>query len=148
MQQTDKEKSILHTVEQLPQSSVTLSINRTTKRLLLLQNGQIIAQYPIAIGKPGWETPPGQFAVNEMIVNPTWKHPITGELVPPGTQNPMGTHWIGFVQDNQGNKIGLHGTNDNSSIGKAASHGCLRMRNQDIGQLYDQVEIGTTVIVQ
>ncbi|MGB7441437.1 MAG: L,D-transpeptidase [Coleofasciculaceae cyanobacterium] len=137
------------TVEQVPaQSAKVLVVKRTKRTVELVVGKQAIENYPIAVGKPGWETPVGQFMVLEKKMNPSWMHPVTGEIIPPGKHNPMGTHWIGFWQNSQGQKIGFHGTNHEESIGKAASHGCLRMYNADIGQLYDQIELGTTVIIQ
>lgn len=129
-------------------SSPVLIISRTTKTVTLLHEGKAIAHYPVAVGKPGWETPAGHFTVVEKIPQPAWKHPITGEIVPPGPQNPMGTHWIGFWETAEGNKIGLHGTNNNASIGTAASHGCIRMQNTHIEKLYSYVQFGTQVIVK
>ncbi len=108
---------------------------------------QVIATYPVAIGQPGWETPTGTFKVIRKQLNPVWKQPITGDLIPNGSNNPLGDRWIGFWTDER-HQIGFHGTNDEKLIGKAVSHGCLRMRNADIRALYDQVKLGTSVIVR
>lgn len=106
-----------------------------------------IATYRVAVGQPGWETPTGTFKVIQMQRNPVWKQPITGELIPTGPKNPLGDRWISFWSDGQ-HQIGFHGTNDEKLVGQAISHGCLRMRNADIRALYQQVGIGTPVIVR
>ena len=108
---------------------------------------QVIATYPVAVGQPGWETPTGSFKVLRKQLNPIWKQPITGDLIPTGPQNPLGDRWIGFWADER-HQIGFHGTNDEKLVGKPVSHGCLRMRNADIRALYSQVSLGTPVIVR
>ncbi|MCA1992206.1 MAG: L,D-transpeptidase [Coleofasciculus sp. S288] len=108
---------------------------------------RLIATYPIAVGQKGWETPTGTFTVLNKRRNPAWKHPITGEAIPTGPDNPLGDRWIGFWSDNR-HQIGFHGTNKEQLVGQAVSHGCLRMRNADIRALYEQVEVGTQVIVR
>jgi L,D-transpeptidase ErfK/SrfK len=112
----------------------------------LYQKGSSVGQYSVAIGQAGWETPTGTFRVVEMHTDPEWEHPITGEVVPAGADNPLGTRWIGFWSDGT-NQIGFHGTNQAHSIGQAVSHGCIRMLNTDIEALYQQVKMGTPVVV-
>lgn len=106
-----------------------------------------ISSYPVAIGQKDWETPIGSFKVLKKIRNPVWVQPITEKHIPPGPDNPLGDRWIGFWADDR-HQIGFHGTNDEKLIGQAISHGCLRMRNLDIRALYDQVTLGTPVIVR
>lgn len=117
------------------------------RRVYLYQGNQLKASYPVAIGKAGWETPKGSYHVRKMVRNPSWEHPWTGEVIPPGPDNPLGTRWIGFWTDGR-DEIGFHGTPDEQLIGQAVSHGCVRMRNRDVQALFDQVNIGTSVIVQ
>jgi lipoprotein-anchoring transpeptidase ErfK/SrfK len=123
-----------------------LEVDLSDRQVSFYQNGEVVAQYPVAIGQTGWETPTGTFQVTEMHVDPEWQHPITGEIVPAGTANPLGSRWIGFWSDGI-NQIGFHGTNEADSIGQAISHGCVRMWNPDIEALYDQIEVGMTVAV-
>ncbi len=124
-----------------------LIIRLTEKRVYAYHDDRIIASYPVAIGKKGWETPKGNFQVTQMVRNPVWQSPWTGKIVPPGEHNPLGERWIGFVNKGK-NVIGFHGTKNENSLGKAASHGCIRMRNEDIKKLFDIVAIGTQVTVQ
>jgi lipoprotein-anchoring transpeptidase ErfK/SrfK len=129
-------------------STVQIVISLNDRTLSLYQSNQHQTTYELAIGQAGWETPTGSFQVEVLQRNPDWTHPITGEYIPPGDRkNPLGTRWIGFFR--QGNEeFGIHGTNQEDSIGRAVSHGCLRMRNQDIEALFDQITEGTPVIIR
>ena len=64
--------------------------------------------------------------------------------IPPGKDNPLGTRWMGLSLKG----YGIHGTNVQSSVGKAVSHGCFRMRKQDVEELYTLVQVGDTVLVR
>lgn len=124
-----------------------LMVDLSDRRVYVYRNDYVIASYPIAIGKKGWDTPTGNFQVVHKEHDPIWKHPITGKVFEAGTDSPLGERWIGFWSDGR-NEIGFHGTPDIDLIGEAVSHGCLRMRNSDIKLLYDQVSLGTTVLVR
>ncbi len=124
-----------------------LVIRLNERRVYVYQDDQPIDSYPIAVGKKGWETPTGKFQILQMLENPSWQHPWNGQIVPPGADNPLGRRWIGFWTDGE-RAIGFHGTPNEELVGQAVSHGCIRMRNNDVQALFDQVTIGTTVIVQ
>ncbi|MBU6228306.1 MAG: L,D-transpeptidase [Cyanobacteria bacterium REEB459] len=117
------------------------------RRLTLYQNGQVLLKAPIAIGQADWRTPVGDFAVQTMRANPVWQHPITKQAILPGPNNPLGTRWIGFLVK-QGYHLGIHGTNQETLIGTAVSHGCVRMLEKDIRTLYDHVKIGTPISIK
>jgi lipoprotein-anchoring transpeptidase ErfK/SrfK len=138
-------------VNSFPATTVTrtetrLLLNLKKRRVFVYQGQKIIASYPVAIGRRGWETPTGQFRVIQMVREPVWEHPFTGQLVPSGKNNPLGARWIGFWTDGA-NFIGFHGTPQENLIGQAVSHGCVRMRDRDIKALFEKVKIGTSVIV-
>ncbi|QQE64810.1 L,D-transpeptidase [Leptolyngbya sp. BL0902] len=121
---------------------------RISERRVYLYDGDWAwASYPVAVGRQGWATPTGQFVVQRKQADPTWRHPFTGELVPPGPENPLGRHWVGFWSDGN-NVIGFHGTPQEDLIGQAVSHGCVRMRNADIAEFFDRVQVGTPVLVE
>jgi lipoprotein-anchoring transpeptidase ErfK/SrfK len=124
-----------------------LVVSLSQRHVTLYKDDRAVATYDLAVAQVGWETPTGTFSVMHMEQNPTWIHPITGVKVPPGEDNPLGNAWIGFWTDGKA-EIGFHGTNEEDLIGQAVSHGCLRMRNQDIAAVYSQVGQGTPVIVQ
>ena len=135
--------------ERSPQTALQtrLLVDLSDRTVSLYRRSKLVADYPIAIGQKGWETPTGSFTIEEMHTDPEWEHPITGEIIPPGSDNPLGSRWIGFWTDGV-NQIGFHGTNQAEQIGLAVSHGCLRMHNSDIEAIYDQIEVGTAVVVQ
>jgi L,D-transpeptidase ErfK/SrfK len=128
------------------ESSVQLLLNLETRSLEVREANQPAVFYEVAVGQADWQTPVGKFRVINKIENPAWQHPITKEEIEPGPDNPLGTHWIGFWSDGQA-QIGFHGTNQEDLIGEAVSHGCVRMRNQDIQALYQRVDVDTTVTV-
>jgi len=124
---------------------LVISLNR--REVGVYSGKKQLKAYPIAVGRDGWETPTGQFQVTQMLQNPTWINPMTGKVVPTGDpNNPLGDYWIGFWTDGT-NWIGFHGTPDTKSVGKAASHGCIRMHARDVEDLYYQVSLGTPVTV-
>jgi len=132
----------------LPQETeIRLVLKLSERRVYVYRGDQMQANYPVAVGKRGWETPTGTFAVIQMDVNPIWQSPWTNQVSTPGPNSPLGVRWIGFWTDGT-DHIGFHGTPTLSSIGKAASHGCVRMRNEDVVALFEQVQVGTPVIVE
>ena len=106
----------------------------------------MVAKYPIAVGKPGWETPIGGFTVINKEEDPIFKSFKTGIIIEPGPDNPLGVRWIGIWTDGK-TQLGFHGTDQPELIGKAVSHGCMRMHNKDVIALYKYVAIGTVVQV-
>lgn len=131
----------------VPSDRVSRLVLRLSERQLYAYGGdREIARYPVAVGRDEWETPTGEFTIFQRQQHPAWEHPFTGAIVPPGPDNPLGARWLGFWTDGT-NAVGFHGTPDEHLIGEAVSHGCVRMRNTDVIELYDRVEIGTPVIV-
>ena len=126
------------------------------RRLYVMDDepGTPTESFPIAIGKEGWDTPPGRYHVEEMIEHPDflkidWNAVpmrVIGRI-PPGPTNPLGERWIGFAHGEDWT-IGIHGTPNPELLGRAVSHGCIRMRNADVIQVYDRVRLGTPVIVE
>lgn len=109
------------------------------RRLALVEDGVVKKVYRVAVGKAATPSPTGTFTIADRVENPTYYH--AGEVIPPGPANPVGTRWIGL--DRKG--YGIHGTNVPRSIGKAASHGCIRMRRRDLDDLFAQVRNGDEV---
>ncbi len=112
-----------------------------------------VETFPIAVGRAGSETPTGRFAVDELIEHPDYQRidPHDGsrvlERIPPGPANPLGERWIGFARGD-GWTVGIHGTPHPELLGRAVSGGCIRMRNADVVRVYDEVRLGTIVIVR
>jgi hypothetical protein len=109
------------------------------RKLALVEDGQVRKIYKVAVGKPSTPSPMGTFTIERRIANPVYQH--DGKTVQPGPGNPVGTRWMGL--NIRG--YGIHGTNAPQSIGKAASHGCIRMAKADLEELYELVAIGDTV---
>jgi lipoprotein-anchoring transpeptidase ErfK/SrfK len=109
------------------------------RKLVVLQNDQVLAQFDVAVGAPSTPSPIGTFTIVNRIPNPTYYHP--GKVIPPGANNPLGTRWLGLNQKG----YGIHGTESPRSIGKAQSQGCIRLRNADVERLFEQVRAGDVV---
>jgi lipoprotein-anchoring transpeptidase ErfK/SrfK len=109
------------------------------QKLALVENGQAIKVYSVAVGKPSTPSPVGTFTIERRVANPTYHH--NGKTVLPGPENPVGTRWMGLSIKG----YGIHGTNEPKSIGKAASHGCIRMAKADLEELYPLVQVGDAV---
>ena len=139
-----------------------LVLDRRHRQLLVLDNGVEVRRFSVAVGKPGWETPVGHFQVIELVVDPIWVHPSTGQEIPPGADNPLGSRWIGFYRDCRSRRgfngnangttrgcvtAGFHGTPNRASVGRAVSHGCVRLLDEQAQDLFDLVQMGTPVTV-
>ena len=109
------------------------------RKLALIEDGQVKKVYTVAVGKPSTPSPTGTFTIERRVANPTYHH--SGRTVLPGPGNPVGTRWMGLSRHG----YGIHGTNEPNSIGKAASHGCIRMAKADLEQFYELVAVGDTV---
>jgi L,D-transpeptidase ErfK/SrfK len=129
-----------------PLADINLKIVLKERKVYVYNGSQIVATYPVAIGKKGRETPTGEWQIMETIVNPGWTNFNTGKMMPPGKNNPLGSRWIGFWTDGK-DTIGFHGTNQPNSVGKAVSNGCVRMYDKDVQALYPLIKVGTIVRV-
>ena len=109
------------------------------RKLALVEDGQVKKVYSVAVGKPSTPSPVGTFTIERRVANPTYHH--NGKTVLPGPGNPVGTRWMGLSKHG----YGIHGTNEPKSIGKAASHGCIRMSQADLEEFYELVAVGDTV---
>lgn len=114
---------------------IKLLINIPMKMLRVSEDGKTTAEYPIAIGAPQYKTPTGSFQISRIEWNPWWYPPDSEwakgeEKTPPGPKNPLGPVKMVLKED-----LRIHGTNKPKSIGQAASHGCIRMLNEDAKKL-------------
>jgi lipoprotein-anchoring transpeptidase ErfK/SrfK len=121
----------------VPQRVIVVSLE--DRKLALVEDGQVKKVYPVAVGKPSTPSPEGSFTIERRVANPTYHH--DGRTVPPGPRNPVGTRWMGLSVHG----YGIHGTNEPNSIGKAASHGCIRMAKADLEEFYELVAVGDRV---
>lgn len=127
-----------------------IEIDKRTNRLRLYDGAKLLHEYPVATGKSTTITPEGRFSVVFKTTYPGWTDPESGRFYPGGApDNPLGTRWIGLgVGDTGGRRYGIHGTNAPWSIGHPITHGCVRMQNYDVEQLYDLTPLGTMVTIQ
>lgn len=109
------------------------------RKLAVLEEERVVKIYRTAVGAPKSPSPVGSFTIVTQIPEPTWY--TKGRVVPPGKANPLGTRWMGLSKKG----YGIHGTNAPGSIGRNASHGCIRLRNADVEELFGIVAVGDTV---
>jgi murein L,D-transpeptidase YcbB/YkuD len=114
-----------------PKGKVFLVIKVPARLLELYNDGKMYKRYHIAVGKGDTPSPVGEWVVD-------WKSYRAGDIF--GTRFlALNVPWGGY---------GIHGTNQPWSIGRFASHGCIRMRNKDVEELYEWVPVGTPVRIE
>ena len=123
---------------------------RTGENMLYLyENGRIAKSWPVATGTAQFPTPTGTWRVVQKLVNPTWINPGSAwarnmpPKIGPGPNNPLGTRALAL----NASGILIHATSDRSSIGFSASHGCIRMNEEDEMDLFGRVDAGTMVAI-
>jgi L,D-transpeptidase-like protein/putative peptidoglycan binding protein len=129
----------------------TIVVHVDTNRLDLYEGFAVTHSWDVATAKPGWTTPAGEWSLYQKRENPTWYNPALDSwgadlpaVVPGGPGNPMGTRALYITAPGL---IRIHGTTSPDSIGRYASHGCIRMHNEQVEELYDLVPVGTKVII-
>lgn len=128
----------------MAEEKTKIIINIPTTTLYLYQGDELIKEYRITVGRIDTPTPIGNFKVINKRINPTW-YPSDGRNpVPPGPDNELGTRWIGIDRPH----FGIHGTIKPREIGKATSDGCVRLKNDDIEELYPLVPLKTPVEIR
>ena len=123
--------------KQQPARRIVVSI--PDRKLAVMEAGRVLRVFPTAVGAPVSPSPAGAYKIVVRIPDPTYYG--KGRIVPPGKSNPLGTRWLGLSVKG----YGIHGTNQPASIGHNASHGCIRLRNRDVEQLFDMVSVGDSV---
>ena len=109
------------------------------RKLAVIENGEVVKVYTVAVGADDSPSPTGSFVIVNRLTDPTYYH--KGTVIGPGVSNPLGNRWIGLNQKG----YGIHGTNAQNSIGKAASHGCIRVGRKDLIELFARVQVGDVV---
>ena len=135
--------------------SLDLLVNVPQRRLFHRDDRGVIHSVPIAVGRPSWPTPVGPFTVAMKEEHPTWDVPVSIQeemrragkpvvtRVPPGPANPLGDYWIGTSIAG----LGIHGTREPKSISHFVSHGCIRLRPEDIAALFPLVRTGARGLI-
>lgn len=120
-------------------------VNKKTNQLAFFENGKLIKTYSVATGKTSNLTPEGVFYIREKIKNRPYytKHIKGGD-----PKNPLGDRWLGISYNERGTfPIAIHGNNNENSVGKYVSAGCIRMHNKEIRELYEKIQVKTKVVV-
>jgi lipoprotein-anchoring transpeptidase ErfK/SrfK len=123
-----------------PARQVLVSI--PDRKLAVLEDGRLLKVFPVAVGAEDSPSPTGEFQIVNRLTGPTYYH--KGTVIGPGPANPLGSRWMGLSLKG----YGIHGTNAPRSIGKAASHGCIRMAKRDLEQFFEMVRVGDTVTIR
>jgi lipoprotein-anchoring transpeptidase ErfK/SrfK len=129
---------------------VVLVADRSNFQLHLYERLQLARSYTVAVGAVGFDTPAGLYHIQNKAVDPAWSVPesdwagdLAGTVVPGGVpENPLKERWLGIYDG-----AGIHGTDVTSSLGTAASHGCIRMAIPDVIELYDKVPVGAPIYI-
>jgi hypothetical protein len=118
-------------------------------KLYLYEKGEITNEWVVATGQPEFPTPTGEYTIELKRYMPTWVNPAPdgwGKSMPkeigPGPSNPLGTRALNWTAAG----IRFHGTQATYSLGRNASHGCVRLARADVEALYDMVDVGTRIV--
>lgn len=130
-----------------------LLVRQGDRRVYLYEDGEIVADWPVAVGQAGADTPTGVFTVGAKRGAPTWYNPAPNgwgaampRVIGPGPNNPLGLRAVNWMDGDRDTLIRFHGTANTASIGAAASRGCVRLTNRDVVALFDMVEPGATIV--
>jgi lipoprotein-anchoring transpeptidase ErfK/SrfK len=139
MAQGRRAQSTKPVAETNPEPERRIIVSIPDRKLALVENGRVVKVYSVAAGAFDSPSPTGDFRIIRRLTAPTYYAP--GVVIPPVPENPLGTRWIGLNLKG----YGIHGTSQPGSIGHYASHGCIRMRNRDVQQLFELVRAGDVV---
>jgi lipoprotein-anchoring transpeptidase ErfK/SrfK len=129
---------------------IVLELGKRT--ISLVDAGKVLGRWPVAIGDPSTPTPTGRFNIRNKVVNPQYQSTKSGKNNPTiGPNGPLGDRWIGFHTTTR-DQYGIHGTPSAWAWavhqGAAVTHGCVRMLGPHVRALFDQVDVGTPVVVK
>jgi hypothetical protein len=134
-----------HQVLRIPMDRVRTVIDLSARWLYYMHGDEVVAAWPVAIGRAGQETTPGRYVVGEKTPQPPW-FPKGRPMVPYGDpENPLGTRWIG-LEGSDG--LGIHGTWAPGTVGTMASDGCVRLHNDRIEELFEVIPKGSEVLIR
>ena len=112
------------------------------RKLALLEDESLVKTYNVSVGAAVSPSPTGSFQIVNRIPEATYYHRAV--VIPASDRSPIGTRWIGLNKKG----YGIHGTNEPHSIGRAASHGCIRLRNRDVEDFFERVQVGDSVEIR
>jgi murein L,D-transpeptidase YcbB/YkuD len=117
-------------------TTLRLEVDLAERKLVVVEAGEVTRSYDVTVGKPGHRTPPGSYRITWLEWNPSWTPPSSPwargrRPVGPGPENPMGRVKMFF----RAPAYYIHGTEETEALGGAASHGCVRLANEDVIEL-------------
>jgi len=133
----------------IPTSRASVLVDLDAHWALYRLGSEVVCAWEVGVGKPGSETPPGEYVVGEKTKEPPWFRPGHAPVPYGDPENPLGSRWIAWMKPEGGaTSLGFHGTKDPASIGEDQSQGCVRMRQAAIEELFEILPKGATVTVQ
>jgi len=130
----------------IPRGTMELAVFKTDFLLVATQDGLYVKAWDVGTGRED-RTPESSFKITERIEQPTWYAP-DGKVYPFGEkENILGTRWLGFERTAEFSGFGIHGTAFPETIGTESSAGCIRMRNEDVEEVYDLIPEGAVVTI-
>lgn len=123
-------------------SDTRIVVSIPQRKLALVERGKVKKVYRVAVGAKESPSPTGHFKIVNKVARPGyWRE---GKAIRPGKDNPVGSRWMGLDMPH----YGIHGTTEPETIGQAASHGCIRMADRDLKELFAQAHIGEEVVIE
>jgi len=136
-------------VLKVPTSRANVLVDLDARWALYRMGNEVVAAWEVGIGKPGNETPPGEFIVGEKTEEPPWFRPGHAPVPYGDPENPLGSRWIAWLKpDGTNTGLGFHGTKEPDSIGEDRSQGCVRMRQPAIEELFEILPRGASITVR
>jgi len=132
----------------IPTDPVLVLIDLSARWALYFMGKEVTAAWPIGIGRPGEETPTGEYVAGTKLENPSWMRPGQ-EPIPFGDpRNPLGSRWIGWMRGEEATSYGFHGTREPESIGTPSSDGCVRFHDAAVERLFEILPVGARILVR
>jgi hypothetical protein len=132
----------------IPTDEVHTRVYVAARWLLYMHGAEVVAAWSIGVGRPGEETPTGEFAIGPKQKDPVWFRPGHDPVPFGDPENPLGTRWLPWFAGGEKTGFGFHGTNEPEAVGGRVSQGCVRMRNEDVELLYEILPQGARVVVR
>lgn len=140
----------IHKGEELrvPTDQPNMLVDLDAKIAVYRHGTEAVLAWQVGIGRQGHETPIGRFEVGLKQREPAWHRAGHQPLEFGHPDNLLGTRWLGWHQDGEKTSFGFHGTNDPAGVGGEVSAGCIRMRNEDVNELFELLPLHSSVVVQ
>ena len=132
-------------------AEIEIEVSLKERYLWLKDSGNVVKQYPIAIGAPESPTIPGVYSILKKVKDPTYYSKSHHKIFPAGPNDPVGVRFMPYLKSATDGKVyAVHGTAWPRwvHLRAAASLGCIRMLNSDVIEVFNQVEVGTPVVIR